>query len=59
MQTHLCTMNGTLKLSTVSQDVDFMIGSLKLFERKIITISLDPLKSKTYFGVTPIFGIVR
>ncbi len=57
-QTHLCTMNGTLKMSTGSQSVDIMIGSLKLFERKIITISLDPSKTMTYFGVTPIYGIV-
>ena len=58
-QTHLCTMNGTLKMSTGSQSADIMSGSLKLFERKIITISLDPSKTKTYFGVTPIYGIVR
>ena len=51
-------MNGTLKMSTGSQSVDIMSGS-KLIERKIITISLDPSKTKTYFGVTPIYGIVR
>ncbi len=48
-QTHLCTVNGTLKMSTGSQSVDIMTGSLRLFGRKIITISLNPSKTKTYF----------
>src|SRR6476661_2541671 len=48
-QTHLCTVNGTLKMSTGSRPVDIMVGTLKLFERKIITISLDPSITKTYF----------
>jgi hypothetical protein len=55
----MCTVNGTLKMSTGSQSVDNVSGSIKLFERSIIIISLDPSKTKNYFGDTPIYGIDR
>ena len=58
-QTHMCTVNGTLKMCTGSQSVDNVSGSIKLFERSIIIISLDPSKTKNYFGDTPIYGIDR
>ena len=55
-QTHLTIMNGTLKMLIGTQSVDSISTSLKLFERKIIIISLDPSKTKDYFGDTPING---
>ncbi len=42
-----------------NKSVDNISGSLKLFERSIIIISLDPSKTKEYFGTTPIYGIDR
>lgn len=57
--THLCTVNGILKMSGGSQSVYNVSGSIKVFERSIIIISLDPSKTKNYFGDTPIYGINR
>lgn len=58
-QTHEAIINGTLKMVVGTQSIDSIRASLKLFERNMITIALDPSKTKDYFGDTPIYGVER
>lgn len=58
-QTHVSITNGTLKMVVGTQSIDSIRASLKLFERNMITITLDPSKTKDYFGDTPIYGVER
>ncbi len=58
-QTHMATVNGTLRILMGSQAMDNVRTSLKFFERNIITIRLDPSKTNNDFGDTPIYGVKR
>lgn len=55
----MTTANGTVNILMGIQSVDGISTSLKLIERNIIVISLDPSKTKNYIGDTPIYGVER
>ena len=56
-QSHISTFNGTLAMVTPDKKQHIVNSSFTLFEREVITITLDPSITRTYFGVTPIYGI--
>lgn len=58
-QTHMATINGTLRILMGGQAIDNVRTTLKFFERNIITIRLDPSKTNNDFGNTPIYGVKR
>jgi len=57
--TDTLTQNGTLKVTKGSQPIDDVGANLKLINREVFIISLDPSKTKDYFGSSPIYGIER
>jgi hypothetical protein len=57
--TDTLTQNGTLKVTRGSQPIDDVGANLKLINREVFIISLDPSKTKDYFGSSPIYGIER
>ena len=58
-QTHLATINGTLRILMGTQAIDNVRTTLKFFERNIVSIRLDPSKTNDDFGDTPIYGVKR
>lgn len=57
--TNTLILNGTLKMIRGSQSIDNVGVTLKLINREVIIISLDPSKTKGYFGDTPVYGVER
>ena len=57
--TSTSNLNGTLKLSLEGKSIDNLDASLKIINRKILIISLDSSKIKSYLGETPIYGVER
>lgn len=53
------TQNGTLKLTRGSQPISDVGANLKLINRQVFVISLDPAKTKDYFGGSSIYGLER
>jgi hypothetical protein len=57
--TNTSNLNGTLKLALEGKSIDNVDTSLKFINRKILIISLDTSKTKSYLGETPIYGVER
>ena len=57
--TNTLTQNGTLKIISGSQSIDKVDVNLKLINKKVIIISLDPSRTANYFGSSPIYGLER
>jgi hypothetical protein len=57
--TNTSNLNGTLKLALEGKSIDNVDTSLKFINRKILIISLDISKTKSYLGETPIYGVER
>ena len=57
--TNTSDLNGTLKLALEGNSIDNVDTSLKFINRKIVIISLDTSKTKSYLGETPIYGVKR
>ncbi len=57
--TNTSNLNGTLKLALEDKSIDNVDTSLKFINRKILIISLDTYKTKSYLGETPIYGVER
>ena len=57
--TNTSNLNGTLKLALEGNSIDNVDTSLKFINRKIVIISLDTSKTKSYLGETPIYGVER
>jgi hypothetical protein len=57
--TNTSNLNGTLKLALEGKSIDNVDTSLKFINRKIVIISLDTSKTKSYLGETPIYGVER
>ena len=57
--TNTSNLNGTLKLALEGKSIDNVDTSLKFIDRKILIISLDTSKTKSYLGETSIYGIER
>jgi hypothetical protein len=57
--TDTLTQNGTIKMIRGSQPVDEASVNLKLINREVIIISLDPTRTTDYFGSSPIYGVER
>jgi len=57
--TNTSNLNGTLKLTLEGNSIDNVDTSLKFINRKILIISLDTSKTKSYLGETPIYGVER
>ena len=57
--TNTSNLNGTLKLALEGKSIDNLDASLKIINRKILIISLDTSKIKSYLGETPIYGVER
>lgn len=57
--TNTSNLNGTLKLALEGKSIDNVDTSLKFVNRKILIISLDTSKTKSYLGETPIYGVER
>ena len=57
--TNTSNLNGTLKLALEGKSIDNVDASLKFINRKILIISLDTSKTKSYLGETPIYGVER
>ena len=57
--TNTSNLNGTLKLALEGKSIDNVDTSLKFINRKILIISLDTTKTKSYLGETPIYGVKR
>lgn len=56
-QSHISTFNAKLAMVTPVKKQHIVNSSFTLFERELIIITLDPSITRTYFGVTPIYGI--
>jgi hypothetical protein len=57
--TDTLSQNGTLKVTRGSQPIDDVGANLKLINRQVFIIILDPSKTKDYFGSSPIYGVER
>jgi hypothetical protein len=57
--TNTSNLNGTLKLALEGKSIDNVDTSLKFINRKILVISLDTSKTKSYLGETQIYGVER
>ncbi len=57
--THTLTQNGTIKMIRGSQPIDEVGVNLKLINREVMIISLDPSRTSDYFGSSPIYGVER
>ena len=57
--TNTSNLNGTLKLALEGKSIDNVDTSLKFINRKILILSLDSTKTKSYLGETPIYGVER
>jgi hypothetical protein len=57
--TNTSNLNGTLKLALEGKSIDNVDTSLKFINRKILIISLDTSKTKSYLGETQIYGVER
>ena len=57
--TNTSNLNGTLKLALEGKSIGNVDTSLKFINRKILIISLDTSKTKSYLGETPIYGVER
>jgi hypothetical protein len=57
--TNTSNLNGTLKLALEGKSIDNVDTSFKFINRKILIISLDSSKTKSYLGETPIYGVER
>jgi hypothetical protein len=57
--TNTSNLNGTLKLALEGKSIDNVDTSLKFVNRKILIISLDTSRTKSYLGETPIYGVER
>lgn len=57
--TNTSNLNGTLNLALEGNSIDNVDASLKFINRKILIISLDTSKTKSYLGETPIYGVER
>jgi hypothetical protein len=57
--TDTLVQNGTLKMIRGSQSIEKVDVNLKLINRKVIIISLDPSRTTNYFGSSPIYGLER
>ena len=57
--THTLTQNGTIKMIRGSQPIDEVGVNLKLINREVMIISLDPSKTTESFGSSPIYGVER
>jgi hypothetical protein len=58
-KTHTLTQNGTIKMIRGSQPIDEVGVNLKLINREVMIISLDPSRTIDYFGSSPIYGVER
>lgn len=58
-ETSTSILNGTLKLATEGKSIDQLDTSLKIINGRILIISFDTTKTKSYFGETPIYGVER
>ena len=57
--TNTSNLNGTLKLALEGKSIDNLETSLKIINNRILIISLDTAKAKSYLGETPIYGVKR
>jgi hypothetical protein len=57
--TDTLTQNGTIKMIRGSQPIDEVGVNLKLINREVMIISLDPSRTTDYFGSSPIYGVER
>jgi len=56
-KTKISTINGTLTMTGEGNPVEDIEVVLKLINKNIITINLDPSKTKEQLGETPIYGV--
>jgi hypothetical protein len=57
--TNTSSLNGTLKLTLEGKSIENLDTSIKIINRRILIISLDTSKTKSYLGETPIYGVKR
>jgi hypothetical protein len=57
--TDTLTQNGTLRITRGSQPISDVDANLKLINRQVMIIGLDPSRTKDYFGSSPIYGVER
>jgi hypothetical protein len=58
-KTKTSTIRGTVTIAPEGEPTDNVGGVLKIINKKVLTVSLDPLKMKDRFGGTPIYGLKR
>jgi hypothetical protein len=57
--TNTSSLNGTLKLTLEGKSIENLDTSLKIINGRILIISPDTSKTKSYLGETPIYGVKR
>ena len=58
-KTNISTIKGKITLPSKTQTLEDVGVVLKLINKNILTITLDPSKTRDWFGETPIYGIER
>ena len=58
-ETNTLILNGSIKLALEGKSIDNLETSLKIINNRILIISLDTAKAKSYLGETPIYGVKR